>query len=130
MSKNYNYSDYIMERLRHQHGWDEDNTEDDDILQSYSPETVFTHMLEYEGIFGYSHYILQLIEDIFKVRLLTDYNHSQDADDFMQGMVNIMKANRIENNFILFTRDDPEGKTLLFKEFDGTEGGVLSCPMK
>lgn len=119
-----------MQRLRHQHGWDEDNTEDDDILQSYSPESVFTHMLEYEGIFGYSHYILQWIEDIFKVRLIADYNHSQDPEEFLKGMSNIMEANRIEDNFVMFTKDDLDGRYLAFKEFNGSDTDPIVYKIK
>lgn len=130
MSKNNNYSEYIMQRLRHQHGWDEDNTEGDDILQSYSPEAVFIHMLEYEGIFGYASYILQWIEDIFKVRLRADYNHSQDPEEFLKGMSNIMEANRIEDNFIMFTKDDLDGRYLVFKEFNGSDTDPIVYKIK
>ena len=130
MDKNNNYSEYIMRTLRHQHGGDEDNTEDDDILQSYSPEAVFTHMLEYEGIFGYSHYILQWIEDIFKVRLIADYNHSQDPEEFLEGISNIMKANRIEDNFLLFTKEDLDGRYMVFKELNGSDTEAIVSKIK
>lgn len=129
MNKN-NYPNYVMERLRHQHGWDEDNTEDDDILQSYSPEAVFMHMLEYEGIYGYSHCILQWIEDIFKVRLVTDYNHSQDPEEFIEGISNIMKANRIEDNFLLFTKEDLDGRYMVFKELNGSDTEAVVYKIK
>lgn len=63
------YTDKIMGRVRMHIGLEEgDNSRDYEINQM-SGKTVLTHVLEWEGIIGYEHRIVDWVEEIFSVIL-------------------------------------------------------------
>lgn len=65
----HNYPDYILEAVRQNQGLEEDDTSRDKEFQTWSPEEVFEAVLEWEGLIGYSRWILDRIEDIFNVSI-------------------------------------------------------------
>lgn len=64
---NQNYPKHIIVVLRQWEGLEEDDDSRDDEFQSMSPYEVYEAVLEWEGIYGYAEYILQLIQSVFKV---------------------------------------------------------------
>lgn len=93
---NHNYPEHIVKKLRELDGLDEDNNSKDTEFQEMSPQEVFDAVLRYEGIIGYGFTILSLIEDIFKVRLIVDYEE-QPREDFLQGLLNILIAQNLND---------------------------------
>lgn len=115
---NQNYPEYVMEALRESENLQYNDTSMDEELSRLSPYSAFLALLESEGIYGYAHSILSWIEDTFKVRLETNYAHSQSTEDFVQGMANIAKAYGSSNEFILMKLNDNGKENIYFKETD------------
>lgn len=93
---NHNYPEYIMRTIRETHDLDEDDVSRDREFQRLFPREVFEKMLEWEGIVGYGHQILSWIEDIFKVKLTAD-GEEQSREDFIQGLLNILIAQNLDD---------------------------------
>lgn len=60
------YSDEIMMRLRQRNGLDAKDTSMDDEIMKMSPKEIFEELLAWEGIFGYSQYILGWVNELFR----------------------------------------------------------------
>lgn len=88
---NQNYPEHIMATIREWNGMERDDTSRDEEFQQESPETVFGIIAEYEGIVGYTNTVLGWIAEIFKVKL-SRYGEQQTAEEFVQGMKNILYA--------------------------------------
>ena len=97
---NHNYPEYILKKLREFDGLDEENDSNDAEFQAMSPQEVFDIVLRYEGICGYGFTILSLIEDIFKVKLMVNYEE-QSRRDFVQGLLNIFTAQHLNDAIAL-----------------------------
>lgn len=93
---NHNYPEYILKVLREREGMEEDDTSMDETFQDYNPDEVIRHMLEWEGICGYTSTILGWIADIYGIKLTGDYNCVCDKSDkakFVKGFGNFMRYN-------------------------------------
>ena len=88
---NQNYPDNIMEILRQRVGLDEDDTSRDGELQTLTPVEALEECLSWEGIEGYTGWILDVIRDTFKVKLKNDFQ-DMSKQDFVQGLGNIVYA--------------------------------------
>lgn len=66
------YPEYIMERLRQRYDLDADETSMDWKFEKWPKEKVFREVLEWEGICGYSNWLLGLVEDIYGIELKED----------------------------------------------------------
>lgn len=64
------YSMSIMEALRDSAHLEPNDTSKDEELLKLSPQEAFDTFLNYEGIIGYTHIILRVIKEIWKVELL------------------------------------------------------------
>ena len=63
------YPDYIMRKVRQHLGLESWDTLRDSEINSMTKHDVFTHCLEWEGIIGYNHAILRMIDDIYGAAL-------------------------------------------------------------
>ena len=63
------YPDYIMAKVRQHLGLEEDDTSRDAEINRMSPNSLFDHCLEWEGIIGYGGSLRQWINDIYGVSL-------------------------------------------------------------
>ena len=63
------YLNYIMDKVRQHLGLEEGDTSRDAEINNMSPDTVFGHVLEWEGIIGYNYTIPGWIKDIYGVDL-------------------------------------------------------------
>ncbi len=61
------YQEYIMEILRQRLGLQPDDTSKDYEIACLTPNEVFTHVLEWEGIIGYEYKMKMWIRDIYGV---------------------------------------------------------------
>jgi len=68
MSKN-KYPEYIMKRLREREGLGENDTREDEYLNTLTPNETLKEMLEWEGLLGYAETIKGWIKDIYGVDL-------------------------------------------------------------
>lgn len=57
---NHNYPEHIMETLRQRIGLEEDDTSRDEELQMLTPQEALNECLEWEGIDGYTSWILNV----------------------------------------------------------------------
>jgi hypothetical protein len=96
---NHNYPLHIMETLRESRGLAYNDSSLDNDIQAMFPETVLETMLEHEGIIGYVYCILNLIEEIFKVKLISD-GQEQPMEEFKQGLYNIFEARGLDDDAI------------------------------
>ena len=87
----HNYPEHIMETLRQRIGLEEDDTSRDEELQMLTPQEALNECLEWEGIDGYTSWILNVIRDTFKVKLKNDFQ-DMSKQDFVQGLGNIFYA--------------------------------------
>jgi hypothetical protein len=101
---NQNYPLHIMETLRESKGLAYNDSSLDSDIQAMFPETVLETMLKHEGIIGYVYCILNLIEEIFKVKLISD-GQEQPLEEFKQGLHNILDVQNLEDNEIDFICD-------------------------
>lgn len=93
---NHNYPLHIMETLRESRGLAYNDSSLDSDIQAMFPETVLETMLQHEGVIGYVYCILNLIEEIFKVRLIPD-GQEQPIEEFRQGLQNILDAQNLND---------------------------------
>ena len=63
------YPDYIIDKVRQHLGLEHNDVSRDAEINGMSHNTVFTHVLEWEGIIGYQYTIPQWITDIYGVEL-------------------------------------------------------------
>lgn len=63
------YPDYILRDVRQNMGVEPDDESRDDEIRTMSPTEIFDKWLEWQGIIGYSHRILNAIEEIFDIDL-------------------------------------------------------------
>ena len=66
------YPEYIMERLRQRYDLAADDTSMDCEFGEWTKGKVFREVLEWEGICGYSDWLLGLVEDIYGIELKED----------------------------------------------------------
>lgn len=122
---NQNYPEYILRTLRERQDMSEEDTSRDEEFQQLSPREVLEECLEWEGICGYTSWILDLIKDIYKVKLQEDFDRMSKAD-FVQGLGNIFAAQGDIDGVKAMRMDEKERVTVYF------EGGgihVANCAM-
>lgn len=110
---NQNYPDNIMEILRQRMGLDEDDTSRDDELQTLTPLEALDECLSWEGIDGYTSWILGIIRDTFKVKLKDDFQ-DMSRQDFVQGLGNILAAQNHMDEVTGMRMDEHEQVTVYF----------------
>lgn len=65
------YNEAILERVRQRLGLEPWDTTRDSEIEGMSRDSVFHHVLEWEGIIGYDYQIRNWIEDIYGVNVST-----------------------------------------------------------
>ena len=110
---NQNYPDNIMEILRQRVGLDEDDTSRDAELQTLTPVEALEECLSWEGIEGYTGWILDVIRDTFKVKLKNDFQ-DMSKQDFVQGLGNIFYAQNDMDGVTGMRMDEHEQVTVYF----------------
>ena len=110
---NHNYPEHIMETLRQRIGLEEDDTSRDEELQMLTPEEALNECLEWEGIDGYTSWILNVIRDTFKVKLVKDFQY-MSKQDFVQGLGNIFAAQDYMDGVTGMRMDEHEQVTVYF----------------
>jgi len=63
------FSDKVMRVIRQRYGCDENSPKRDNEINMLSPKEAFEELLHWEGIYGYEDYILDIIEELFNVKL-------------------------------------------------------------
>lgn len=111
---NHNYPEHIMETLRQRIGLEEDDKSQDEELQMLTPQEALSECLEWEGIHGYTSWILNVIRDTFKVKLVNDFQ-DMSKQDFVQGLGNIFAAQDRMEDIIAMRMDDKEQVTVYFR---------------
>lgn len=61
--------EHIMKMLRLRLGLNEEDTSEDDFINSYSDDKVFSEILTWKGFIGWSKTIKGWIEDVYGVKL-------------------------------------------------------------
>lgn len=122
---NHNYPEHIMETLRQRIGLEEDDTSRDEELQMLTPQEALNECLEWEGIDGYTSWILNVIRDTFKVKLVKDFQ-DMSKQDFVQGLGNIFAAQDYMDGVTGMRMDEHEQVTVYF-----VDGGThkANCAM-
>ena len=110
---NHNYPEHIMETLRQRIGLEEDDTSRDEELQMLTPQEALNECLEWEGIDGYTSWILNVIRDTFKVKLKNDFQ-DMSKQDFVQGLGNIFYAQNDMDGVTGMRMDEHEQVTVYF----------------
>ena len=110
---NHNYPEHIMETLRQRIGLEEDDTSRDEELQMLTPQEALNECLEWEGIDGYTSWILNVIRDTFKVKLVKDFQ-DMSKQDFVQGLGNIFAAQDYMDGVTGMRMDEHEQVTVYF----------------
>ena len=110
---NHNYPEHIMETLRQRIGLEEDDTSRDEELQMLTPQEALNECLEWEGIDGYTSWILNVIRDTFKVKLVKDFQ-DMSKQDFVQGLGNIFYAQNDMDGVTGMRMDEHEQVTVYF----------------
>ena len=111
---NQNYPDNIMEILRQRVGLDEDDTSRDDELQTLTPVEALDECLSWEGIDGYTSWILNVIRDTFKVKLVKDFQ-DMSRQDFVQGLGNIFSSQDHMEDVTGMRMDENDQVTVYFR---------------
>lgn len=111
---NQNYPDNIMEILRQRVGLDEDDTSRDDELQTLTPVEALDECLSWEGIEGYTYWILDVIRDTFKVKLKNDFQN-MSRQDFVQGLGTIFSAQDHMEDVTGMRMDENDQVTVYFR---------------
>lgn len=111
---NHNYPKHIMETLRKRIDLEEDDTSRDEELQMLTPQEALSECLEWEGINGYTSWILNVIRDTFKVKLVRDFQ-DMSKQDFVQGLGNIFAAQDRMEDIVGMRMDDKEQVTVYFR---------------
>lgn len=66
---NHNYNEAVLKSLRSIEDMDINDTSRDEEFQNMDPRQVLDTILSYEGIIGYTSWILELIRNIYNVQL-------------------------------------------------------------
>lgn len=111
---NHNYPEHIMETLRQRIGLEDDDKSRDEELQMLTPQEALSECLEWEGIHGYTSWILNVIRDTFKVKLVNDFQ-DMSKQDFVQGLGNIFAAQDCMRDIIAMRMDEKEQVTVYFR---------------
>lgn len=111
---NHNYPEHIMQTLRKRINLEEDDTSRDEELQMLTPQEALSECLEWEGIHGYTSWILNVIRDTFKVKLVRDFQ-DMSKQDFVQGLGNIFAAQDRMEDIVGMRMDDKEQVTVYFR---------------
>lgn len=111
---NHNYPEHIMETLRKRIGLEDDDKSRDEELQMLTPQEALSECLEWEGIHGYTSWILNVIRDTFKVKLVRDFQ-DMSKQDFVQGLGNIFAAQNQMQDIVAMRMDDKEQVTVYFR---------------
>lgn len=111
---NHNYPEHIMETLRQRIGLEEDDKSQDEELQMLTPQEALSECLEWEGIHGYTSWILNVIRDTFKVKLVNDFQ-DMSKQDFVQGLGNIFAAQDRMQDIVAMQMDEKEQVTVYFR---------------
>lgn len=110
---NHNYPEHIMETLRQRIGLEEDDKSQDEELQMLTPQEALSECLEWEGIHGYTSWILNVIRDTFKVKLVNDFQ-DMSKQDFVQGLGNIFAVQDRMQDIVAMRMDEKEQVTVYF----------------
>lgn len=111
---NHNYPEHIMETLRQRIGLEDDDKSRDEELQMLTPQEALSECLEWAGIHGYTSWILNVIRDTFKVKLVNDFQ-DMSKQDFVQGLGNIFAAQDRMQDIIAMRMDEKEQVTVYFR---------------
>lgn len=111
---NHNYPEHIMKTLRQRIGLEEDDKSQDAELQMLTPQEALSECLEWEGIRGYTSWILNVIRDTFKVKLVNDFQ-DMSKQDFVQGLGNIFAAQDRMGDIVAMQMDEKEQVTVYFR---------------
>lgn len=111
---NHNYPEHIMKTLRKSIDLEEDDTSRDEELQMLTPQEALSECLEWEGIHGYTSWILNVIRDTFKVKLINDFQ-DMSKQDFVQGLGNIFAAQNRMEDIVAMRMDEHEQVTVYFR---------------
>lgn len=122
---NHNYPEHIMETLRQRIGLEEDDKSQDEELQMLTPQEALSECLEWEGIHGYTSWILNVIRDTFKVKLVNDFQ-DMSKQDFVQGLGNIFAAQDRMQDIVAMRMDEKEQVTVYFM---GGGTHIANCAM-
>lgn len=66
---NHNYNEAVLKSLRSIEDMDINDTSRDEEFQNMDPREVLDIILSYEGIIGYTSWILELIKNIYNIQL-------------------------------------------------------------
>lgn len=110
---NQNYPEYILRYLRERQDMEEDDTSRDEEFQQLGPREVLEECLEWEGICRYTSWILDLIKDIYKIKLEEDFDRMSKAD-FVQGLGNLFAAQGDMDGVRAMRMDEHEQVTVYF----------------
>lgn len=121
---NQNYNEAVLKSLRNIEDMDINDTSRDEEFQNLDPRQVFDTILRYEGIIGYTSWILELIKNIYKVQL--DGGPSISRQDFVQGLGN-MFATQDQMAGITAMRMDEDDQVTIF--FQGGSTRHANCAM-
>lgn len=112
---NNNYPESILKILRQRKDLEEDDTSRDEEFNEMSPHAVFEEVLEWEGIQGYSWWILCKIRDIYGMYLM-DAKVGEDKSEFVKGFGNFMRYNtRFRTEIMGMEMDEHEIVTIHYE---------------
>lgn len=64
------YSDFVIKAVRQHLGLNEHDSSRDDEINRMSKHELLNHCLEWEGIYGFTNYVLKYIDSIYETSLL------------------------------------------------------------
>lgn len=125
---NHNYPEYILKVLREREGMEEDDTSMDETFQEYNPEEVMRHMLEWEGICGYTSTILGWIADIYGIYLEGSHCVCDRSDKakLVKGFGNFMRYNTGDRTGIIGMQMTDMERELVDVIYRGGHGRTVS----
>lgn len=119
---NNNYPEYILRVLRERNDLEEDDTSMDEEFQNMAPARVLKECLEWEGISGYSSWLMSRIYDIYGIHL-DGFNCVVDKEDkakFVRGFGNFMRHNTGMRTEIMGMEMDEDEMVTIYYEGGGT----------
>lgn len=110
---NQNYNEAVLKSLRNIEDMDINDTSRDEEFQYMTPREVLDTILRYEGIIGYTSWILELIKNIYKVQL--DEGPSISRQDFVQGLGNFFATQDQMAGITAMRMDENDQVTIFYK---------------
>lgn len=110
---NQNYNEAVLKSLRDIEDMNINDTSRDEEFQNMTPREVLDTLLRYEGIIGYTSWILELIKNIYKVQL--DDGPSISRQDFVQGLGNLFSVQDEMGGVTAMRMDEDDQVTVFFK---------------